>query len=278
MSRLIILLFLLLPLTVVASDSEKIRVFVSIPPQKQFVEKIGGALVDVQVMLPAGQSPETYTPSPRMLASLSGARLYFQIGVPFEVSWTAAIQSVNPTIKIATCCDQFIGAAATADDEHHDLHIWSSPDYVKRLAQQIRDELTIIDPAHQSSYETGFRQFTSELDALSVSISNKLSARRTRYFIVSHAAWGYFAEQFGLVQLALEENGKESGPRSLLDMIRVAHEEKIHTLFMVKQYQTPVVKSLARELDAVIVEMDPLADDYLANMVVVSDQIAGALK
>lgn len=279
MLKLVWLLFVLIPVAVSAAGQGKLNVFVSIPPQRQFVQKIGGEHVDVQIMLPSGQSPETYSPTPRMLASLSNASIYFQIGVPFEVSWTDSIRSVNPDIKIVSCCDQLVATnPAEADDEHHDLHIWSSPDYVKILAQQIRDELSAIDPVHKASYLSGYQAFLNELDALDTSIRGKLVNRRTNYFIVSHGAWGYFAAQYGLVQLALENNGKESGPRSLLGIIKLGRNERIKTLFAVKQYQTPVVGSLARELNAAIVELDPLEEDYLKNMASTSDKIAEALK
>jgi zinc transport system substrate-binding protein len=272
-------LLLLLPGAAQVSAMDRVSVFVSIPPQRQFVEKIGGEHVDVHVMLPAGQSPETYSPSPRMLASLSGASIYFQIGVPFEVSWTDSIRSANRGIRIARCCDHLVDPGITVPGhDHHDLHIWSSPVYVKALARQIRDELSAVDPDHKASYAVGFQLFIAELEALDASIRNKLSDKRTRHFIVSHAAWGYFAAEYGLDQHALENNGKESGPRTLLELIRFARAEQIHTLFSVKQYRTPVVDSLARELDATIVELDPLAEDYLANMALVSDRIAEALR
>jgi zinc transport system substrate-binding protein len=235
--------------------------------------------VDIHVMLPAGQSPETYSPSPKMLASLSVAQVYFQIGVPFEVSWTDAIRSVNSAIRIAACCEQMAApASATSTHDHQDLHIWSSPAQVKILAMQIRDELSLIDPAHGDDYQQGYLSFVAELDALDRQIQSSLANIRIRHFIVSHAAWGYFAEQYGLTQLALENNGKESGPRSLLGIIKLARDENIPTVFSIKQYQTPVVNSLARELKANVIELDPLAEDYLANMAQVSAHIAGALR
>ncbi len=272
-------LLLFLALVASANAQDKISVFVSIPPQRQFVEKIGGEHVEVQVMLPPGQSAETYSPSPKMLASLSSAKVYFQIGVPFEVSWTDAIRSANKEIRIARCCDQLVPVTSSEPDhEHHDLHIWSSPAYVKQLAQQIRDELIIINPAQTTDFRNGYTAFIAELDALDHNIRESLATRRTPYFIVSHAAWGYFAEQYGLVQLALDNNGKESGPRSLLEIIRLATAQGIHTIFAVSQYKTPVVESLARELRATVIEMDPLAEDYLQNMTEISAQIAGAVR
>lgn len=274
-----LLLLLCCTVSTVVLGADRIRVFVSIPPQKQFVEKIGGDHVEVRVMMPPGQSPETFSPSPRMMTALSGAKLYFRIGVPFEQTWMDAIQSVSDDIRIVSCCEQLIAEGADVEkDDHDDLHIWTSPAYVMLLAKDIRDELVRTDPGNRPDYEANYRKFIEELEVLDDSIHRKLQGRRTDYFIASHAAWGYFAEQYGLVQLAMEKNGKESGPRSLREMILLAQQHGIRVLFAQEQYKTPYLRSLARELQAEIVELDPLAEDYLANMQIVSERIAMAVR
>jgi len=270
--------FLLAAVPVYAGPG-KITVFVSVAPQKQFVERIGGEFVEVHVLLPAGQSPETYAPSPRMLGALAGARLYFQIGVPFEKNWTSAIKSVNPGIRIVPCCEQYLrtGSAAGSNADLHDMHIWTSPAYVKALAKDIRDALVSLVPDQKTAILSGYDSFIADLDRLDSDIRRKLRSRRTDYFIVSHAAWSYFAEGYGLQQLSLERNGKESGPRSVSSLIRIAKNEGLRTVFVQQQYETPFVKSLVAELDARIVRLDPLAEDYLENMRLVSGRIATAL-
>jgi len=264
----------------VVADSEKIPVFVSIPPQKQFVEKIGGNFVHVEVLLPPGESPETFSPSPKMLVSLSRARLYFQIGVPFEKNLLGAIQSLNHDIKIVMCCDHIINLHQHLpdEDEHYDLHIWSSPVNIMKVAHDIKEALSLIDPAHAEDYTSNYLSYMTELTSLDTEIKQRLLDRRTNYFIVSHAAWGNFANQYGLQQIAMEKNNKESGPKSLLNIIRIARSENINTLFVQEQYKTPSVYSLARELSARIVELDPLAEDYLTNMARISASIADALR
>lgn len=253
-------------------------VIVSIPPQKQFVERIGGEHVEVRVMLPPGQSPETYSPSPRLLADLSRAQLYFETGVPFENRWRDAIRSVNPSISIIECCnDHADDIAHAAAQDHQDLHIWSSPAEVRDLVREIRDQLVRLDPAHANEYEENYRRYAGELDELDRAIRAQLADRRTDYFMTSHAAWGYFADEYGLTQVALENNGREGGPRTLARMVRIARQEGIQTLFVVAQFRTPFAASLARELGAATIELDPLAEDYLGNMRQVADSISKSM-
>ena len=275
--RLIIILMLCPAIANVSAEVNS--VFVSIPPQKQFVEKVGGEFVMVQVTLPPGQIPETFSLTPKVLTAFSGAQLYFQAGVPFETHWTSAIRSANRTMRIVECCDQLLAASHNTDESnHHDLHIWSSPVYVKHLIAMIRDELIAIDPEHQSVYKANYKAYLEELTDLDDTIRDLLADRRTDFFIVSHAAWSYFADTYGLEQIALEKNGKESGPRALTSMINLAKQHNIRTLFVQGQYKTPFINSFARELNADIVVLDPLREDYLTNMRTIVEQVYKAIR
>mgnify|MGYP001111684144 CR=1 FL=1 len=67
-----------------AADAAKVRVFVSVIPQAYFVERVGGERVDVEVLVGPGQSPHTYEPTPKQVARLGDARLFFRVGIPLE--------------------------------------------------------------------------------------------------------------------------------------------------------------------------------------------------
>jgi zinc transport system substrate-binding protein len=274
------LLFLALCLLSGLTHAEPLRpqVFVSIPPQKQFIQKIAGGKVLVEVMLPPGESPETFSPSPKLIASLANAVSYFQVGVPFEKTWADSIMAANRDIRIIQCCDQISGSQDQQTGERNDvMHIWTNPIHVQKLAKIILDELIRIDPSHSDVFTQNYNDFFSGLAELDISIEKRLSRRKTDYFIVSHSAWTAFADNYGLIQLALEKNGKEIGPRSLLEIIRLARLEGLKKIFVMEQYRTPFIDNLAAELDAEVINIDPLAEDYITNMNVVAGKIAGSL-
>jgi zinc transport system substrate-binding protein len=112
-------LFLLLVGDVSAAD--KVSVFVSIVPQKYFVQQIGKELVDVQAMVQPGSSPATYEPKPQQMADLSKTKIYFAIGVPFENAWLKKIAAANPTMRVIHT-DHGIEKIAMAAHHHHDEH------------------------------------------------------------------------------------------------------------------------------------------------------------
>ena len=86
--------------TAVAFANSRVPVFVSILPQKFFVQKIGGDLVDVQVMVRLGANPATYEPRPRQMAAISRAKIYYSVGVPFENTWLGKIAAANRKMKM----------------------------------------------------------------------------------------------------------------------------------------------------------------------------------
>jgi len=91
----------MLPLDVQSSVAvKKLDIFVSVPPQKFFVEQIGGEYVSVHSLIRPGDSPATYAPPPRQIAALSKAAVYFSIGVPFEITFIEKIRQLLPNLLI----------------------------------------------------------------------------------------------------------------------------------------------------------------------------------
>ncbi|OQX34107.1 MAG: hypothetical protein B0D96_10235 [Candidatus Sedimenticola endophacoides] len=108
-------LVLLLALVGVHRAAAAPRVFVSIPPQQYLVEGIAGDLLEVEVMVGPGQNPATYEPLPRQMARLSGALLYYRIGVPFERVWMTRLLANNPSLEVL---DARQGIALRAIEAH----------------------------------------------------------------------------------------------------------------------------------------------------------------
>ncbi len=241
------------------------RIVVSIPPQKFIAERIAGNLVDVQVMLEPGHAPETFEPTPRHMAGVAGADFYFSIGVPFEEAWLPELQQQSPELRVVECCEQF-APPADRSGEHHDPHVWVSPARLLRAAELMHAALQARDPGNARIYEQGYRTLSVELQMLQRDLRQLLKHRRIDEFIISHGALGPLAEDLGLTQIALEAGGREVGPRSLADITAMASQLGIRTVFVLKQHNQGPARALARELDAELVEIDPLAGNYLDNM------------
>ncbi len=254
------------------ATGQPLQVFVSIPPQKYLVERIGKEFVDVNVMLEAGDSPETFDPRLRQISKLYRAQLYFRIGVAFEKKWLSSIEQNNSEIKIVNCCDDILTGYSIGSDKH----VWTSAKNAQSIAALIKQELTTIDPGHALQFEHNYQDLILELKQLDSDISKLLGSRRTNYFFTSHAALGYFARDYGLLQLSLEKQGSEPGARTLVGLVRKARQEKIQFLLVQKQHHTAVARAFANEIGAKVVEFDPLREDYLSNLRSIAGSIAAA--
>jgi zinc transport system substrate-binding protein len=272
------------------APARPLRVFVSILPQKYFVEKIGGDLVDVAVMVEPGASPHTYEPKPKQMVALAKTAIYFAIGVPFEATWLEKIAATNPNMLVVhTEADikkipmrGHHHQGPELEQDHHgikDPHVWLSPPLVMIQARNILQALLRVDPAYGSVYEKNYNSFMKELVVLDAEIRAALEGKgQDVEFMVFHPAWGYFAQAYGIEQVAIEIEGKQPKPAELLYLIQYAKERGIKVIFAQPQFSWQVAQTIAKSIDGQIVFVDPLAAQWDTNLRQVASRFKSALK
>jgi len=272
--RLILFVVILVVLPVSAEVKTRLQVFVSVPPQRWLVERIGGESVEVFVMLSAGQTPETFDPSLRQVKALADAQVYFLVGVPFESSLKDTLERNYPGLRVIDCCD----AILKEEERKLDPHVWTSPTRVAELAGLVFHVLREENPAGRAEYADSYERLLEDLSELDDRARRRLAGRRTDYFITAHASWGYMARDYGLKEVSIERNGREIGPKGMIRLLDIARREALDTVFVQPQFRSTVVRTLAEAIGADIQILDPLAEDYLANMNLVIERLAGALR
>jgi len=257
-----------------------LKVAVSIPPQAQCVERIGGQHVSVTVLVGPGHSPATYDPTPRQLSEMASASLYFRIGVAFEGRFAEVLGSTCPKLKII---DTRAGIALRRieapcrhgegeDHAHHthsegdDPHIWLDPRLVKIQARTICTALTAADPSHAEEFERNLAAFLADLDRLHARLTERLAPFKGRTFFVFHPAFGYFADAYGLEQVAVETGGRSPSARQLVSLTERAKAARTQCIFVQKQFAAASAKAVADAIGGEVVALDPLARDLLANL------------
>ena len=274
-------------------------VFVSIAPQKYFVQQIGKHRVAVHVMVPPGADPHTYEPKPRQMVNISRARIYFAVGVPFEKVWLHKIAAASPKMTIVHT-DQGIAKIPITihhhdeEGQHHktdkhqhvdehangglDPHIWLSPPLVKAQAGTIMKALVTMDPSHRAAYEKNYEQFAAQIDHLDNELRLIFKDQQGHKFMVFHPSWGYFADTYGLKQIPIEIEGKDPKPAQLKKLIEHAREDGIRVIFVQPQFSTKSAALVAREIGGQVATADPLAEDWSGNLRVVANTFKAALK
>lgn len=275
--------------------ASSLGVFVSIAPQKYFVRKIGGALVNVSVLVPVGADPHTYEPKPRQMVEMSKSALYFAVGVDSEKAWLKKIAATHPRMRIIAT-DEGVAKIPMTDRHRHeknsrtrdrkspqrdgayDPHIWLAPGPVKVQAAHILKALAEADARNRPQYTAGYNAFLKELDALDGELKALFAGRRGESFMVFHPAWGYFAEAYGLEQAPVEIEGKEPKPAQLQALILRARERGVKVVFAQPQLSAKSAEMVAREIGGAVVRVDPLAEDWGANMREVARKFRAALQ
>lgn len=260
-----------------------LEVWVSIPPEIEIVERVGGDLVRVHSLTEPGDSPHTFEPTPRQLAALWEADLYLRIGVPFEGPLLARIEAMRPQLRIRDL-SQGIERVRMLDDAHArhspaeglDPHIWLDPMLAEVAAATARDDFCSLVPASCPDFDRNLAKYVDELDAVDTRIEAILEPFRGRRVYVFHPAYGYLLRRYGLEQVAVEVGGKEPTPRQLALLVDEAKGSGSQALFVQPQLASNAARAVADNLGWPLVELDPLAPDLSANLERMARRIADA--
>ncbi len=261
--------------------NEKIGVAVTILPQAEFVESIGGDKVAVTVTVPPGAEPHTYEPKPSQMVELSKSQMYAKLGsgIEFELANMDKITGVNKNISVIDCSKGItLIKSKDPDEPGMDSHIWMSPLNVRIMVQNICDGLVQIDPANKSFYEKNRDIYIEKLTRLDQDIRNGLSRVKNRTFIIYHPFLGYFAREYNLTQVSIEELGKEPTASHIAELISTARKGNIKVVFVSPQFSSQSAKVIASNIGGRVIPIDHLSREYLTNLRSISNELIEAMK
>jgi len=276
-----------------AADDCRLEVFAGIPPVAYFVERIGGEHVRVNVMVHEGREPHTFAPTPRQMVDLAGARVYFKVGMPFEARLVEKVAGGGAELKVVDISEGVrkvpMDAHGAAGEEAHahgdggdgadlDPHIWLSPPLIKVQAENIRDALIEVDPGHAEEYRANYEAFVEDVDQVDEKVRRMLKPFEGRAIYVFHPAFGYFADAYGLRQVAVETGGKSPTPRTLSKLIDEARADGVKAIFVQPQFDPRSAEAVAAAIGGEVVTLKDLARDVLSNFIDMASKIQDALE
>lgn len=243
------------------ATKEKIGVVVTTLPLTDFVENVGGDRVKVTVMVPPGASPHIYEPTSSQLRDVAKANIYFKVGsgVEFELVWMDKIIKTNPSMFVIDCSN---GVTKIGKDPH----IWNSPINAKKMVENICQGLIKVDSNHRKIYTENKEKFLGEIDAVDRYIRDRLKNFNNRAFMIYHPAFGYFAKEYNLKQIAIEHRGKAPSPKVIKDCIDKAKQYNLSYVFVAPQFTTKHAETIAYQIGGKTLFIDPLPRHYISNM------------
>ena len=264
-----------------AQSEQKPTITVTLEPLRYFTEAIAGDQYEVVSMVPKGSSPESYDPTPQQLVNLSKSQAYFRIGyIGFEQAWMKKLEANCPNMKVydtSKGIDLIRDKGHWHGDHFHEggvePHVWNSTQNALIIADNIYQALCELDSTHKEDYQ-------KRLDVLKQTIRQTDANVRTLLenadstFLIYHPALSYFARDYGLKQVSIEEGGKEPSPAQLKALIETCRNENVHTIFVQQEFDQRNAQLIAHELGINIVSINPLSYDWVKEMI----RIAEALK
>ena len=255
-------------------QSEKPVLTVTLEPLRFFTEAIAGEHFEVVSMVPKGNSPESYDPTPQQLVNLSQSKAYLRIGyIGFELAWMEKLQANCPDMKVydtSQGVDLIRGEGHWHGDHFHEggvePHIWNSTRNAQVIAENICAALCELDASHQADYQRHLQDLKQTIAQTDTIIRTHL-ADADSTFLIYHPALSYFARDYGLKQLSIEDGGKEPSPAQLKALIETCRKEHAHTIFVQQEFDLRNAQLIADELGIHIVSINPLSYDWANEMV-----------
>lgn len=253
---------------------------VSIEPLRYLTEQIAGNVFQVVTFVPKGSNPETYEPTPEQMAKLGNSVMYFGISdLGFERTWLDRLVQTAPEVtfidvteKIRRMQGHFHGN--NSSHQHGtDPHVWTSPTNMQLIAQHICTALSKADTVHAESFRENLRKVQDDIQTVDDSIQHLLAGTSIRTFLIYHPTLTYYAHDYGLEQLAIENDGKEPSPRHLTDLINQCKEKQVKTVFVQQEFDRKNAELIAKETGTDITYINPLAYDWKQEMLKIAQTL-----
>lgn len=253
---------------------EKPVVTVTIEPLRYFVEQIAGDKVSVTTLVPKGSSPETYEPTAQQMVNMSQSALFVKVGnLGFERTWMEKLNTLTSHITIVDTSEG-IEYVSASDRGITDEHTWMSTKNALIIAHNIYLALTKVDSSSSVYYKERYDSLVASINKLNSTITQQLKSIDNRSFIIYHPALTYFAKDYSLTQLALEEDGREPSAASLAKLITNAKKLGTKLMFVQKEFDNRNREIITIETGVKTVDINPLDYNWDKQMTLVANALA----
>lgn len=269
-------------------SSSKTMVYTTVYPLQYFTEQIGGEAIEVKTIYPPGSDEHTFEPSQKDMMKLADSDLFIFIGLGLEGFVEKAKETLkNENVKMVAAGEniEFVhsdvnhdpvhedehadeaehedehadehGAESSEEDHDHnhgdiDPHVWLDPLYSKELAESIKDALVEQMPEKKEHFEKNYSELAQDLDNLHNDFEQTVQNAVHKEFIVSHAAYGYWEERYGLDQISVSGLNSSSEPtqKELQKIIAEAKEHDLKYVFFEQNVSSKLTEILQKEIGA----------------------------
>ncbi|NQD67988.1 zinc ABC transporter solute-binding protein [Bacillus haikouensis] len=282
----------------------KLDVYTTVYPIKDFTKKIGGEHVEVQSIYPPGADEHTFEPSQKDMIKMADGEIFFYVGMGLEgfVEKSKTILENEDVKVVPVSKDIEVEHEEAGHDEeehagddhghtedehaegdhghHHDVdpHIWLNPEYSKHMAEVIAETLSKTMPEHKEEFQSNLKDLNGDLDALDADFKKMAETAPNKTFYVSHAAYSYWEERYGLHQEAIAglNTSDEPSQQELKKIIDQAKKDDVQYILFEQNVSSRLTEVVQKELGAKSLHLHNLSvlteedrdedDDYFSLM------------
>jgi zinc transport system substrate-binding protein len=237
---------------------------------EDFAKKIGGAYVDVESIMPSGADAHTFEPTTKQMTTIAKADAFIYNGLgmePFAEKMAEALGSEKVKMVEATQGIETIahGEAHAHEEEQHsesdphghdhgdfDPHVWLDPYRSITLAENIKNTLVELKPDAKEEFEKNYESLKAELTKLDAEFHQLVDSKENPEMIVSHAAYGYWEEVYGIHQIPVAGLSPTDEPsqKDLEKIIQMANEKQIKYILFEQNVTPKVAEIVQKEINA----------------------------
>jgi zinc transport system substrate-binding protein len=274
--------------------AEPLRVGVSVLPLESVVSEIGGPDIEVRSLQQEGDSCSVFEPRPSTITWLAQAELFFRTGAGYESAIMGKLASQFSKMRVIDLREAITpirlepgahqhhdhghacASCSNATAEALDPHIWMDPRRLSQVSSEVEADLLKALPAAAASISARADRFRERAEALDTRLETLLAPYAGRAFFIYHPALGYFADRYGLEQVAISPSGHAPTAKELHNRIRQARDYGVRVIFVQPQESKDHAQTVARAIGADLVEIDPMARDWEANLLQVAQALVAA--
>ena len=265
--------------TVEETTVDKINVLATTPMLGDFLNEIGGANINLTILMPPEADPHTYDPSPQDAAKIAEADLVFYVGLKYEPSAVMKlIENTSNTESVLVEVGEYINPIEFSEEGHddhddeeghegheghdhgsEDPHFWVDPARVSMAVELMINKLTELDPSNEVAYKTSGDAYIKELNQLDTTISKLIETipSENRKIITTHESLGYLEAKYGLEVLSTIipslSSANEISPAQLADVLDVIEDNNVQVMFIEAEAPSVYGETIAQEADIKVV-------------------------
>lgn len=258
----------------IGQTDSRLQVATSFYPLYFFASQIGGEYTRVVNITPSGNEPHDYEPTPQDMVVIANSDVLVLNGGGLE-AWADKVRGIiNPErTRVIEVSNGILSNALPGD-----YHVWLSPVLAQTMVETITNTFVTVDAAHAANYYANAAALKERLAALDNSFRAGLASCTNRNIITSHAAFGYLATAYQLIQIPITgiSPDSEPSPRQLGEIVRLAKEKHIKYIFFESLASPKLSETIAREVGARTLVLNPLegltpdeaarGEDYFSEM------------